>query len=81
MGGHVAIERVVSRERALPAKHLVEHTPEREHVRARILRGRADAIISYRNRYQEICVPNIADLPVWNTVETWQPPEREEAPS
>ena len=52
-----------------------------EHVRARILRGRTDAIISYRNRYQEICVPNIAGLPVWNTVETWQPPEREEAPS
>lgn len=45
-----------------------------EHVRARILAGRSDAIVSYRNRYQEICVPEIAELPVWQTRETWQPP-------
>ena len=52
-----------------------------EYVRCRIFEGRENAIISYRNRYQEICVPNIADLPVWNTVENWQPPQRPAAPS
>jgi broad specificity phosphatase PhoE len=51
-----------------------------EHVRAKIFAGRKDAVISYRNRYQEICVPNIADLPVWNTHETWQPPQGGTAP-
>ena len=50
-----------------------------EHVRARIFRGRTDALISYRNRYQEICVPPLAELPVWNTTETWQPPVRTSA--
>lgn len=48
-----------------------------EHVRCKIFAGRSDAIVSYRNRYQEVCVPVIADLPVWNTTETWQPPQRE----
>ncbi len=58
-----------------------------EHVRAKIFEGRADALVTYRNRVQELCVPNIADLPVWNTTETWQPPDptiarqREEAPT
>lgn len=52
-----------------------------EHVRCKIFAGRKDAIVSYRNRYQEICVPSIADLPVWNTIETWQPPSKEGVPS
>lgn len=52
-----------------------------EHVRCKIMQGRTNALISYRNRYQEICVPRIADLPVWNTVEDWQPPAREGVPS
>lgn len=52
-----------------------------EHVRAKIFRGRKDALVSYRNRVQELCVPRIEDLPVWNTMETWQPPTREETTS
>ena len=44
-----------------------------EHVRAKIFQGRKDALVSYRNRVQELCVPKIADLPVWNTTETWTP--------
>ena len=44
-----------------------------EHVRVKIMQGRTDALVSYRNRVQELCVPDIASLPVWNTVETWQP--------
>lgn len=47
-----------------------------EHVRVKILAGRDDAVVSYRNRHQEISVPDIADLPVWKTKETWQPPAR-----
>jgi broad specificity phosphatase PhoE len=45
-----------------------------EHVRCKIMEGRKDAMVGYRNRVQELCVPNIDELPVWNTVETWQPP-------
>jgi broad specificity phosphatase PhoE len=48
-----------------------------EHVRCKIMEGRKDALVSYRNRVQELCVPDISTLPVWNTVETWQPPEKE----
>ena len=44
-----------------------------EHVRAKIFQGRKDALVTYRNRVQEICVPRIEDLPVWNTTETWTP--------
>ena len=52
-----------------------------EHVRAKIFQGRKDALVSYRNRVQELCVPRIDELPVWNTTETWQPPTREETTS
>jgi broad specificity phosphatase PhoE len=44
-----------------------------EHVRVKIMQGRADALVSYRNRVQELCVPDIASLPVWDTVESWKP--------
>jgi broad specificity phosphatase PhoE len=44
-----------------------------EHVRAKIFEGRRDALVTYRNRVQEICVPNIDQLPVWNTTESWTP--------
>lgn len=44
-----------------------------EHVRVKIMQGRTDALVSYRNRVQELCVPDIGSLPVWNTVETWKP--------
>ena len=47
-----------------------------EHVRVKIMEGRTDALVSYRNRVQELCVPSIDTLPVWNTVETWQPAPR-----
>ena len=47
-----------------------------EHVRVKIMEGRTDALVAYRNRVQELCVPSIDSLPVWNTVETWQPSER-----
>lgn len=44
-----------------------------EHVRVKVMEGRSDALVTYRNRVQELCVPSIDTLPVWNTVETWQP--------
>jgi len=44
-----------------------------EHCRVKIMQGRTDALVSYRNRVQELCVPDIASLPVWNTTESWQP--------
>ena len=49
-----------------------------EHVRVKIMHDRKDALVSYRNRVQELCVPDIGSLPVWDTVETWQPPQRAE---
>ena len=52
-----------------------------EHVRVKIMEGRTDALVSYRNRVQELCVPSIDTLPVWNTVETWQPPPPNESHS
>jgi broad specificity phosphatase PhoE len=50
-----------------------------EHVRVKIMEGRTDALVSYRNRVQELCVPSIDSLPVWDTVETWQPAPRADA--
>lgn len=49
-----------------------------EDVRVKLFAGRRDALVSHRNRVQEICVPNIADLPVWKTVETWRPPPKQQ---
>lgn len=49
-----------------------------EHVRAKLFEGRRHALVSHRNRSQEIAVPAAADLPVWNTVETWQSPLNQE---
>jgi broad specificity phosphatase PhoE len=51
-----------------------------EHVRVKMMQGRNDALVSYRNRVQELCVPDIASLPVWNTTETWQPPTTSDQP-
>lgn len=45
-----------------------------EDVRAKLFADRRDALVSHRHKYQEICLPDMAALPVWNTVETWQPP-------
>jgi broad specificity phosphatase PhoE len=47
-----------------------------EHVRVKIMQGRTDALVSYRNRVQELCVPDIGSLPVWDVTETWEPPSR-----
>jgi hypothetical protein len=49
-------------------------------VRVKIMEGRTDALVTYRNRVQELCVPSIDSLPVWNTVETWRPPAAPDAP-
>lgn len=46
-----------------------------EHVRVKIMEGGRDSMISYRNRVQELAVPDISRLPVWATEETWQPPQ------
>ena len=46
-----------------------------EHVRVKIMDGRKDAMVSYRNRVQELCVPDIDSLPVWSNEDQWKPEE------
>lgn len=45
-----------------------------EHVRVKVLEGGSEALVSYRNRVQEIHVPNIDALPTWQLGEEWSPP-------
>lgn len=41
-----------------------------EHVRVKLLEGGSEALVSYRNRVQEVHVPAAEDLPDWTGVES-----------
>jgi broad specificity phosphatase PhoE len=43
-----------------------------EHVRVKLLEGGV-ALVAYRNRVQEVRVPNIDQLPTWNVEDDWNP--------
>ena len=45
-----------------------------EHVRVKVFEGGTEAMVSYRNRVQEIHVPEITALPTWQQGEHWVPP-------
>ncbi|CAN5803990.1 hypothetical protein BH23ACT10_BH23ACT10_07320 [soil metagenome] len=45
-----------------------------EHVRVKVFEGGTAALVSYRNRVQEIHVPEIETLPTWQLDEQWVPP-------
>jgi broad specificity phosphatase PhoE len=45
-----------------------------EHVRVKLLAGRAQALVSYRNRVQPVQIPDVAALPSWELAERWEPP-------
>lgn len=51
------------------AVHALGHDPgepaNTEHVRIKVLDGRRRALVAYRNRVEEIAVPDIDSLPVW----------------
>ena len=44
-----------------------------EHVRVKLLEGGREALVSYRNRVQEVIVPRLDALPTWQLDEVWQP--------
>lgn len=44
-----------------------------EHVRVKLMHGGREALVSYRNRVQEVHVPEIETLPAWQPVEMWEP--------
>jgi len=44
-----------------------------EHVRVKVFEGGREALVSYRNRVQEIQVPRIEGLPSWRYGEDWSP--------
>lgn len=44
-----------------------------EHVRVKLKEGSREALVGYRNRVQEIHVPEIEKLPNWQLDEQWQP--------
>ncbi|HDH03301.1 MAG TPA: histidine phosphatase family protein [Actinobacteria bacterium] len=44
-----------------------------EHVRVKLVEGGREALVSYRNRVQEIHVPEIDRLPTWRLDEDWIP--------
>ena len=44
-----------------------------EHVRVKVFEGGTEALVSYRNRVQEIHVPEITALPTWQQDEHWVP--------
>jgi hypothetical protein len=37
------------------------------------MEGGREALVSYRNRVQEVHVPEIEALPTWQPYETWEP--------
>jgi len=45
-----------------------------EHVRVKVFEGGTEALVSYRNRVQEINVPPVDALPTWQLDEQWAPP-------
>lgn len=44
-----------------------------EHVRVKLEEGGASALVTYRNRVQEVQVPDIEGLPTWKLGEAWDP--------
>ncbi len=44
-----------------------------EHVRVKLMEGGKQALVSYRNRVQEVLVPEIEALPTWQLDEEWGP--------
>ncbi len=44
-----------------------------EHVRVKLMDGGREALVSYRNRVQEVLVPDIEALPTWQLDEEWVP--------
>jgi broad specificity phosphatase PhoE len=44
-----------------------------EHVRIKLMEGHREALVSYRNRVQEIHVPDMEHLPTWQLDEQWAP--------
>lgn len=42
-----------------------------EHVRVKLYEGGTEALVSYRNRVQEVHVPDIEALPSWTVTEDW----------
>lgn len=44
-----------------------------EHVRVKLMEGGREALVSYRNRVQEVHVPEIESLPSWAPDEAWVP--------
>lgn len=44
-----------------------------EHVRVKLMEGGREALVSYRNRVQEVHVPEIERLPTWQLDEQWRP--------
>lgn len=44
-----------------------------EHVRIKLMEGGKEALVSYRNRVQEVHVPEIETLPTWQPIEAWEP--------
>jgi broad specificity phosphatase PhoE len=44
-----------------------------EHVRVKLMDGGREAFVSYRNRVQEVHVPDIGSLPTWGHDEHWVP--------
>ena len=44
-----------------------------EHVRVKLMEGGREALVSYRNRVQEVHVPEMDSLPSWEFGEEWKP--------
>jgi hypothetical protein len=44
-----------------------------EHVRVKLFEGGREALVTYRNRAQEVLVPHIERLPTWQMDEQWTP--------
>ena len=44
-----------------------------EHVRVKLSEGLQQALVTYRNRVQQIVVPEIESLPTWQLDEQWMP--------
>lgn len=46
-----------------------------EHVRVKLMEGGTEALVTYRNRVQEVHVPEVASLPTWAPYDLdWEPP-------
>ena len=52
-----------------------------EHVRVKLMAGGREALVSYRNRVQEVHVPDIGALPTWGHDEYWVPTVEQAEPA